>query len=566
VSETRLRWLCVALVLLALLPLWAGRYPPLFDYPAHLLAAKVVTRYADPGAGYAEGYQLNTGWYLRSNALATLLIIGLAQQLPIELAGRLVLSLCLVLFIVGLWRLLRQAGVAWPLLLLGPPLAWNIGFTSGWLNFSLGLALGLHMLASFLAWSDRPRRKVLLLIVLLSGLIAAAHVVAWALWAVVIALLAAFGGLAPRRALALLLALALPLALALALAPALALALALSPALAWLAAQLARRLGLSPGALCLAAPSAAMGCYFVASQIQPWLQAFDPELTYVRFARTSFLLRTFSLAQQADPPDLLLHGLNIGLLACLALLALLLAAAALRRPGLAREPWLAALAGLIVIYGLIPSGTGELQIIEPRVLIIAALLGLAFVRLPQALALRRLAGGLAALACVFWLAGACQATLDYNRRALSWQADLALLGPARRVLAFRSTGSPPERDGWLLNYVNSRYDGSFFSSYRFIEQGGYTTRIFGNGPIWLRDDVPGWVFYRPQPSDAPGHLEEQCRLARSSFDAVLVWGAADAELNAMLGACFGPPTRRGDLTVWLLGGGVSLLKLPADLD
>ena len=552
-SETKSRWLCTALVLIALLPLWIGRYPPLYDYPAHLLEAQVLIRYDDPGLGYAEGYRLNAGWPFGSNALATLLTAGLALALPIELAGRLVLSLYLTICISGLWRLLQRANAAWPLLLLGPLLAWNIGFSSGWVNFSIGLALGLHLLASFLAWIDNPRRGQLVRIALLVGLIAAAHTLTWGLWAVVIAALAASGGLAQRRALALLGALIAPLAIALAATPTIAATAALIPIFTWLVSWAARRANFAPGVLVLAAVPLSVGAYLLAVAGLPWLRHYDPELSYNNAERALFLVRTFTLAQQTTSINQALMLINGLLLALLALLGGVLALSALRRAGLVREPWLAALAALIMIYGLSPSGSADLVVIEPRVLIVAALISLSFIGLPQRASLRRLVAGLATALCVAWLAGACLLTLDYNRQAQNWQADLDLLGPARRVLSFRVEGPSASRRSMALSRLSRSYDGSYFSSYRFIERGGYTTRLFGNGPIWLRDEVPGWVFYLPQPADAPGHFEEQCRLTLTNFDAVLLWGVPGNQINPMLSACLGPPMRRGNVLVWMLG-------------
>ena len=85
---TQRLWLLAILLLIAmLLPIWIGRYFPSYDYPNHLLEAQIVVHYDDPQLSYADNYDINSGWYLRSNALSTLLLIALGQMIVILTAG-----------------------------------------------------------------------------------------------------------------------------------------------------------------------------------------------------------------------------------------------------------------------------------------------------------------------------------------------------------------------------------------------------------------------------------------------------------------------------------------------
>jgi hypothetical protein len=538
------------MLLAALLPLWLGRYPPLYDYPLHLLEAQVLLRYNDPLFHYAAGYRLNEGWPFNSNALSTLLIAGLGYLLPIELAGRLALSLYLVLFVSGMWLLLRRVNAVWPLLLLAPMLAWNLAFSSGWLNFCYGLALGLHMLALFFSWSEAVGRwKYLVMLALLSAAIAMAHAMAWALWAIVIVTIAASGGLPPRRGPWLVAALSLPVLPALAASPLLALAWAALPIATWFAGWLFQRLGLLPGRLVLIAPFVALACYALGSVFDSRLVQLDPVLTYNRFARTSFLFRSFTLPQQAYPLNEFIAITNLSALMLLGALVVLLMLDFFQRNRW-HEPWLAALAALIALYGLVPSGSSVIEIVEPRVVIVAVLLGLFSIGLPATPGLRPFATALSSLICVFSFVSAVNYSLSYNRQATQWQQNLALLGDARRVLAIHTASPTSYGPTTPLNRFTSLYDGVFFSSYWFVQHGGYTTRMFGNGPVWLHDHIPGWLYYFPQPEGAIGHAEEQCALAKTNFDAILAWGPLEREIHDMLVACLGQPRTQGAVTVW----------------
>src|SRR5262245_46864116 len=97
------------LIIIMLAPIWIGKYAPLYDYPNHLLEAQIVAHYSDPQLNYGESYRITPGWYWQSNALSTVLLVGLARIMPVTLAGHLVLSLYVVLFTCGLaWLLYRS--------------------------------------------------------------------------------------------------------------------------------------------------------------------------------------------------------------------------------------------------------------------------------------------------------------------------------------------------------------------------------------------------------------------------------------------------------------------------
>jgi hypothetical protein len=86
---------------------------------------------------------------------ASLAVLG--RMFPIETAGRVYLSLCLVALPAAAWFFLRQAqpgaegASTWALLI-----AYNVFFLEGFLNFDLSLAVGLFALGLWLRWLARP--------------------------------------------------------------------------------------------------------------------------------------------------------------------------------------------------------------------------------------------------------------------------------------------------------------------------------------------------------------------------------------------------------------------------
>src|SRR5262245_57310804 len=81
----------LGLVLLAMLPLVAGRYLPLFDYPAHLTIPAVLRHRADPATDVARLWQLDLR--LVPNAFHYAFTWALSFVMSIENASRLFVAL-----------------------------------------------------------------------------------------------------------------------------------------------------------------------------------------------------------------------------------------------------------------------------------------------------------------------------------------------------------------------------------------------------------------------------------------------------------------------------------------
>ncbi len=140
---------------LLLLPIWLVAFPPLLDYPNHLARAFVLAHLNDAHFSFAQFYRADWGAYPYLGMDASLAVLG--PMFPIETAGRVYLSLCLLALPAAAWFFLRQAqpetetAFLWALLI-----AYNVFFLEGFLNFDLSLAVGFFALGLWLRWLARP--------------------------------------------------------------------------------------------------------------------------------------------------------------------------------------------------------------------------------------------------------------------------------------------------------------------------------------------------------------------------------------------------------------------------
>ncbi len=147
-------FLCAAAVLL-LLPIWSVAFPPLLDYPNHLARVFVLLHLHDSHYSFSQWYRADWGPYPYLGMDAALAVLG--RIFPIEVAGRIFLSLCALLLPAGVWFFLRQVhsgedwSACWGLLL-----AWNVFFLEGFLNFDISLAILLFAVGLWVRWLAAP--------------------------------------------------------------------------------------------------------------------------------------------------------------------------------------------------------------------------------------------------------------------------------------------------------------------------------------------------------------------------------------------------------------------------
>ena len=143
-------WLAVleAFLCLALWPIWSERFPPMQDYPQHLLQAQMLRVHDHSAFDYNQNFEFHLRPYYAAFTLATLLFSTVA---PIEVAGKLALSLYPVLVAVVVFRLGRRCGgrgAPWGALLFFP-MAFNQQYFLGNTNYLLSLPLLILALMDF---------------------------------------------------------------------------------------------------------------------------------------------------------------------------------------------------------------------------------------------------------------------------------------------------------------------------------------------------------------------------------------------------------------------------------
>lgn len=139
-----------------LLPIWVVSFPPLLDYPNHLARAFVLAHLHDPQSLLPQFYRSDWGAYPYLGMDASMAV--LARIFPIETAGRVFLSLCVLALPAATWFFLRQAQPdSQPAFLWSLLLAYNVFFLEGFLNFDLGVAVGLVAVGLWLRWIAAPR-------------------------------------------------------------------------------------------------------------------------------------------------------------------------------------------------------------------------------------------------------------------------------------------------------------------------------------------------------------------------------------------------------------------------
>jgi hypothetical protein len=133
----RLPWAAAALWVL---PLWVVAFPPMVDYPQQLALAAILRWYSDPLRRFRETYELAL-W--APHGLFKLLTAGLAWVMPIEVAGKLVVSASLLAVGAAALALCRRAGAPGWYALLALALTYNSIFYWGFVDNLLALPLAL---------------------------------------------------------------------------------------------------------------------------------------------------------------------------------------------------------------------------------------------------------------------------------------------------------------------------------------------------------------------------------------------------------------------------------------
>jgi hypothetical protein len=168
-------WVAIALVCFAL---FRSRSLPLVDYPQHLALAGILRRMLDPAAPERQLFETNL---LSYNSAFHVLVAALNVVMPIDAAGKVVVSLYIVLASVATLLLLRATGRPRARAYLMVPVLVGYSFAWGFINFGLGVAIQLIVLARVLEVPPRHRLKYDAITALLATLGAWTHLLGSAL-------------------------------------------------------------------------------------------------------------------------------------------------------------------------------------------------------------------------------------------------------------------------------------------------------------------------------------------------------------------------------------------------
>jgi hypothetical protein len=140
---------------LHLLPIWRVQYLPTVDGPAHLYNAVILRELAAGTPEFTRTFFVDLRPH--PNWLTHLLLAAALGVAPLVVAEKLVVSMIVLLFLGGCWRL---AGVIEPerrvYAFLLMPLAYHLLFQMGFYNYSLAVALVPFALASWWERRERP--------------------------------------------------------------------------------------------------------------------------------------------------------------------------------------------------------------------------------------------------------------------------------------------------------------------------------------------------------------------------------------------------------------------------
>jgi len=164
----------VGLCVLAVAPLYAGRYLPFFDYPAHLSVAAALRLRSDPASAVAELWS----FHLRPapNALHYLLTYLGSFVVSLEAASRLFVALfCVGALPPAVAYVLSAFGRDWRLAVLAVPLAWNRCLWYGFIDFCAAIPMSLVALGLLARQLVEPSRRRAALLAGLAALLPFTH-------------------------------------------------------------------------------------------------------------------------------------------------------------------------------------------------------------------------------------------------------------------------------------------------------------------------------------------------------------------------------------------------------
>jgi hypothetical protein len=167
--------LFVAAVLLAVVPLWFGRYLPMVDLPGHAAVIAALQEIAAGNRTFTEAFEAHwTSPYL----LAYLLFYVAALVLPMTIAAKLVVSLAIAATALMTAALLRAAGADERWRWLAIPASYSYAFYWGFISFIVAVPLVLLLLIMTIRFDESTSLKRGLIIAATTVALFYSHIIA----------------------------------------------------------------------------------------------------------------------------------------------------------------------------------------------------------------------------------------------------------------------------------------------------------------------------------------------------------------------------------------------------
>jgi hypothetical protein len=166
---------CLALILVHLIPIWAFTYFPSQDGPAHLNNATIIREYHDRPI-FREYYSLNKD--LVPNWVGHLVLAGLMYLMPALVAEKMLLSGYVILLPISLCyvlRTIRPDGAFLTVLIF--PFIYNLLLHMGFYNFSYSLVMFFFVVGYWLKHYEGFTRRDMMMLTVLSLVLYFCHIV-----------------------------------------------------------------------------------------------------------------------------------------------------------------------------------------------------------------------------------------------------------------------------------------------------------------------------------------------------------------------------------------------------
>ena len=184
-------WLFSVLAFMSILPFWTVRYPVICDYPNHLARWFVLFHARDQAYQFSSYY--TPAWGPLPYISTDLLALALQYFLPIDIAGRLVLTICILSIPVGTLYFLKKACPEnTPFALFAILVSFNPNLLMGSLSNQLSIAFCLLAVGLWIDYCQQGKLTKALLLVTILVLLYLSHLIGFAIAGVVMGLYALF--------------------------------------------------------------------------------------------------------------------------------------------------------------------------------------------------------------------------------------------------------------------------------------------------------------------------------------------------------------------------------------